>query len=74
MNVVCFTLRDVPEAELSARIKTVLAVLAGDGRLFVTPTIYQGVPGIRAALCNWRTEDADLDLGWAALEAAARHG
>lgn len=70
MNVVCFTLQNVPEADLSVRIKAVLAALAADGRLFVTPTTYQGVPGIRAALCNWRTEEADLDLGWAALEAA----
>lgn len=30
----------------------------------MTPTIYQGVPAIRAALVNWRTTEEDVELAW----------
>ena len=64
MNVVCFTLKGVVDAE---RVKTFLMRLRDDGRVFMTPTIYQGVPAIRAAFSNWRTEEMDLDIAWQAM-------
>lgn len=67
MNVVCFTLRDDPTPE---RLRGFLDRLRDGGRLFLTPTRYGGVPGMRAALVNWRTEPADLDIGWEALRMA----
>jgi glutamate/tyrosine decarboxylase-like PLP-dependent enzyme len=64
MNVVCFTLIGDLNAET---VKTFLARLRDDGRVFMTPTVYQGVPAIRAAFSNWRTEEKDLDIAWQAM-------
>ncbi|MED1723528.1 hypothetical protein [Brevibacillus parabrevis] len=38
-----------------------------DGRVFMTPTNYQGNPAIRAAFSNWRTVSQDVDVIWQAL-------
>jgi len=64
MNVVCFSLHGNRTPE---RISAFLARLRDDGRLFLTPGNFGGQPGIRAALVNWRTTSADLDLAWQAL-------
>ena len=64
MNVVCFTLSGNADAE---KVKTFLAKLRDDGRVFMTPTNYLGTPGIRAAFSNWRTEEKDVDIAWAAM-------
>lgn len=64
MNVVCFTLSGDVDAE---KVKTFLAKLRDDGRVFMTPTNYLGTPGIRAAFSNWRTEEKDVDIAWAAM-------
>lgn len=66
MNVVCFTLNGDAVAE---RVKDFLAKLRDDGRVFMTPTTYMGVPGIRAAFSNWRTEEADVETAWQAMKA-----
>lgn len=50
----------------------VLDFLARDGRAFLTPTLLQGRPAIRAAFSNAHTSEADLELVIAALEAAAQ--
>jgi len=68
MNVVCFTVNGM---EQSSTLKAFIRALRDDGRLFVTPTVYNGVAGLRAALCNWRTQDADLEIGWQALQDVA---
>jgi len=40
----------------------------------MTQTVYQGVPGIRAAFSNWRTQAEDVEMAWAALcEVAEAH-
>ena len=64
MNVVCFTLNGDTNAE---RVKTFLANLRDDGRVFMTPTTYLGTPGIRAAFSNWRTEEKDVEIAWQAM-------
>ena len=64
MNVVCFTLTGDSTAE---RVKTFLAGLRDDGRVFMTPTTYLGKPGIRAAFSNWRTEEKDVEIAWLAM-------
>ena len=72
MNVVCFTLRDVPrgpggETEVQEFVKRV----RDSGELFITPTVHKGHWGLRAAFSNWRTTAADVVRAWNALEAAA---
>ncbi len=72
LNCVCFTLTsaeiDVPS---SAQINQFLHDLQADGRVFMTPTVYDGTPGIRAAISNWQTQDKDLAITTDALEAVA---
>ncbi|MFD7102658.1 pyridoxal phosphate-dependent decarboxylase family protein [Streptomyces celluloflavus] len=67
LSVVCFTLADAPTAER-------LAALAGRlaDEVFLTPTVYAGVPALRAAFSNWRTTEEDTQLIIRALERAVR--
>ncbi|WIM94273.1 pyridoxal-dependent decarboxylase [Actinoplanes oblitus] len=58
LNVVCFAVDGAPE---------VLAAVARSGEAFLTPTVHQGVPALRAAFANWRTGEADADRVVAAL-------
>ena len=70
MNVVCFTLAGEP---MMADIQRLLAWLRDDGRVYLTPTQYGGVPAIRVAISNWQTEQKDVEICWQALqEAVAR--
>jgi glutamate/tyrosine decarboxylase-like PLP-dependent enzyme len=69
LNVVCFTVGERPTAE---RMAAVADAVAAGGETFVTPTVLDGVPAIRAAISNWRTTDADVDRSFAALAAACR--
>jgi glutamate/tyrosine decarboxylase-like PLP-dependent enzyme len=64
MNVVCFTLSGDADGK---RIKAFLEKLRDDGRVFMTPTTYKGVAGIRAAFSNWRTEEKDVEIAWQAM-------
>jgi glutamate/tyrosine decarboxylase-like PLP-dependent enzyme len=60
MNVACFTFS---ERDVSMEtIKIFLSAVRDDGRVFFTPTIYKGVPAIRAAISNWLTTKNDMDL------------
>lgn len=64
MNVVCFTLKEeLPFAELQEFLKAV----RDDGRVFFTPTVYKGIPAIRAAISNWQTERSHLNIALRAL-------
>jgi glutamate/tyrosine decarboxylase-like PLP-dependent enzyme len=65
MNVVCFTIHD-PEITME-KIQEFLKAVCEDGRAYFTPTIYKGIPAIRAAVSNWRTEQRHLDETFAAL-------
>ncbi|MFD6254790.1 pyridoxal phosphate-dependent decarboxylase family protein [Nocardia sp. NPDC060256] len=68
LNVVCFTLTDRPTTE---RVHALVDAIAESGETFVTPTVYDGSPAIRAAFSNWRTTDTDVDRAAKAIAAAA---
>ncbi|HTI24746.1 MAG TPA: pyridoxal-dependent decarboxylase [Kutzneria sp.] len=54
LNVVCF-------APVHGQVPEVLDALSRSGEAFLTPTVYKGVPAIRAAFSNWRTTSADVE-------------
>ena len=55
LNIVCFTLADDPTPDRLAALARELA-----DRVFLTPTVHDGVPALRAAFSNWRTTEADV--------------
>lgn len=65
--VACFTL-NLPQEELAAATARFLDTLASRGVAFMTPTVYQDTPAIRAALVNWRTTEADVHLTWQEMQ------
>ncbi|MEU3713407.1 pyridoxal phosphate-dependent decarboxylase family protein [Streptomyces catenulae] len=67
LNVVCFTLADEPTEQSLRALADAVSTEA-----FMTPTVYDGTPALRAAFSNWRTGEADVARIAAALEAAAR--
>jgi glutamate/tyrosine decarboxylase-like PLP-dependent enzyme len=70
MNVVCFTFK---EGDVSMdTVKTFLSAVRDDGRVFFTPTIYKGVPAIRAAISNWLTRKDDMDLAFEVCNQVSR--
>ncbi len=74
MNVVCFTLTStLSESNDSGTIGAYLARLRDDGRVFLTPTVFKGVPAIRAAISNWRTEPEDVEIAWQAIVECLRN-
>ncbi|GJM41077.1 MAG: aspartate aminotransferase family protein [Ardenticatenaceae bacterium] len=64
LNCVCFK---VAKANSLADIQGFLAKLRDDGRVYMTQTVYQGQPAIRAAFSNWQTEQKDVEICWDAL-------
>ncbi|HRA00991.1 MAG TPA: pyridoxal-dependent decarboxylase [Thermoflexales bacterium] len=70
MNVVPFTLG---EAGASAeQVAQFLQRLRDGGQTFLSPTVYKGVAGMRAAFSNWRTQPADVEIAWRGMLDAAR--
>lgn len=63
MNVVCFTLDGAENATVDEYLNRVNAA----GKVLMTPTVYDGQPGIRAAISNWRTTLDDLDIAWESM-------
>ncbi|MFC9927634.1 pyridoxal phosphate-dependent decarboxylase family protein [Streptomyces sp. NPDC127190] len=68
LNVVCFTLAEDPTEK---RVAELARAVAATGEAFLTPTVYSGVPGLRAAFSNWRTTEADTQRVLDALGAAS---
>lgn len=68
LNVTCFTLSGDPQIK---DVQNFLAKLRDDGRVYLTPTQYKGIPAIRAAFSNWQTTMADVEICWQALQDAA---
>ena len=48
-------------------VQKYLDMIRDDGRTYLTPTIYHGTPGIRAAISNWQTQEGDIDLAFKAM-------
>jgi glutamate/tyrosine decarboxylase-like PLP-dependent enzyme len=65
MNIVCFSFAKETSMD---EVRSFLSAVRDDGRVFFTPTLYKGTPGIRAAISNWQTELADVELGFDALK------
>lgn len=59
LNVVCFA---VP-----GDVSAVADAVARTGEAFLTTTVHDGVPALRAAFSNWRTDEVDVDRVLAAL-------
>ncbi|MGV9775369.1 pyridoxal phosphate-dependent decarboxylase family protein [Streptosporangium sp. NPDC003464] len=66
LNVVCFTLASAPE-----RVGELAAAVTGSGEAFLTQTVHDGVPALRAAFSNWRTTEADVEQVARTLERLA---
>jgi hypothetical protein len=64
MNVVCFALKEDLTFET---IQEYLAAIRDDGRVFFTPTLYKGIPAIRAAISNWQTRTEHMDTAFTVL-------
>ena len=58
INMVCFKVSD----SHSLSTEVFLEKLNATGKVYLTPTIYNGKFAIRCAICNWRTEQRDIDL------------
>ena len=69
LNVVCFTTTEA--VDRSERLQRILDRLNAEGKVFLTPTVYKGTPGLRAALVNWRTDREDIRITVEALVQAA---
>ncbi|RKP44951.1 pyridoxal phosphate-dependent decarboxylase family protein [Trinickia fusca] len=69
LNVACFTLAEEPS---EARVNAYMLAVRDAGDVFISPTVYAGTWGLRAAFSNWRTSEADVERVFASLDAAAR--
>ena len=70
LNVVCFTINAGENNATLDQIQQFLKLVNEDGRAFFTQTVYKGMPGIRAAISNWRTEEKDIKIAWEVLNKA----
>lgn len=66
LNNVCFTLAGDHNQE---KVNLFLTHLNDKGKVFMTPTVYQNRKGIRASFVNWRTNENDVKIAIADLEA-----
>jgi glutamate/tyrosine decarboxylase-like PLP-dependent enzyme len=72
LNIACFALRSaMGDSETGRKMMAdFLHRLRDSGRVYMTPTTYNGVAGIRAAFSNWRTTAEDIDIAWQAMQDA----
>ncbi len=59
LNNVCFTLKGDHNEEKDTEF---LSRLNDRGKVFMTPTFYNGRKGIRASFVNWRTKENDIAI------------
>ncbi|KXX67070.1 pyridoxal-dependent decarboxylase [Flammeovirga sp. SJP92] len=59
LNNVCFTLSNTNDA---GEVMRFLTTLNNTGKVFMTPTVFNGLQGIRASFVNWRTDLSDLEI------------
>jgi glutamate/tyrosine decarboxylase-like PLP-dependent enzyme len=64
LNIVCF--RFTPEGqrgeEQDVTNRALLRRMQENGRVFCTPTLWNGRTAIRVAFSNWSTTSADVDV------------
>jgi glutamate/tyrosine decarboxylase-like PLP-dependent enzyme len=60
LNVVCFTTKE--EYQRKEILASTLARLNKNAKVFITPTVYNGLPCLRAAFVNWRTQEKDIAI------------
>jgi len=65
LNNISFTLNEFSEGE---EVQQFLNALNETGKVFMTPTQYNGTKGIRCSLVNWRTTEEDIDLVFKTME------
>lgn len=58
LNTVCFKVSD----KKTKTTEDFLKELNDSGKVFLTPTDYEGSYAIRCAICNWKTTTADIEL------------
>lgn len=68
LNGVCFTLTTVSGPEDAHQVRAYLHRIEENGDLFLTPTVYAGLPAMRISVTNWRTRQADVERAWAAMQ------
>jgi glutamate/tyrosine decarboxylase-like PLP-dependent enzyme len=66
LNVVCFTTKE--EHQRKEILESTLAKLNKNAKVFITPTVYNGVPCLRAAFVNWRTQEKDIAIAISELQ------
>ncbi|MEN2414056.1 pyridoxal phosphate-dependent decarboxylase family protein [Flavobacterium mesophilum] len=59
LNNVCFTLKGNHNQD---KVSEFLTILNDKGKVFMTPTVYEGRKGIRASFVNWRTTEEDVKI------------
>lgn len=70
LNIVCFTIKLGDRFATLEQIQQYLNIVNKDGRAFFTQTVYKGIPGIRAAISNWMTEEKDIEIALEVLNNA----
>lgn len=59
LNTVCFTIKGEKN---QSKVVNFLHSLNDSDKVFMTPTMYQGRPCIRASFVNWRTNSSDIEI------------
>ncbi len=62
LNNICFSLKQNKNEDNQEEFTLFLKKLNDTGKVFMTPTFYEGRKGIRASFVNWRTKKEDVDL------------
>ena len=64
LNIVCFRLANdsLSDDELDARNRAAVREIQAGGKVFVTPTVWNGRAAIRAAFDHWATGPEDIEL------------
>jgi glutamate/tyrosine decarboxylase-like PLP-dependent enzyme len=57
-----------------ARTRRVVAAVQGEGTCYMSGTVWQGQAAMRISVCNWSTDEDDVDRSVAAILGAHRSG
>jgi glutamate/tyrosine decarboxylase-like PLP-dependent enzyme len=68
LNGICFTFKKRVERASFDLVKAYLRKLKEKGDIFLTPTIYKGIPAIRVSIANWKTTQKDVEIAWQSIQ------